>query len=97
MGVESKATGVEALSERQKEILRLMAKHLQAKEVAFILKISRHTVDTHTEEARRRLGVATSREAARLLSDYENGLPVDQGPPLVRDGEGPSRSGFVVA
>ena len=62
---------VEALSERQKEILRLIAQHLQAKEVARMLDISESTVKTHTDAARRRLGVASSRDAAKLLVAYE--------------------------
>ena len=61
------------LSLRQKEILRLIAQHMQAKEVAIALKISEHTVRTHTVSARRKLGVATSRDAARLLIAFESG------------------------
>ena len=67
----SKTAGIETLTQRQKEILRLISQHLQAKEVARLLNISERTVKTHTEEARRRLGVATSRDAARLLVTYE--------------------------
>jgi DNA-binding CsgD family transcriptional regulator len=63
--------GVDTLSERQKEILRLIAQHLQAKEIARVLKISESTVKTHTDIARKRLGVATSRDAARLLVEHE--------------------------
>jgi len=66
-----KTIAVETLSERQKEILRLIAQHLQAKEIARALKISESTVKTHTDAARRRLGVATSRDAARLLIEHE--------------------------
>jgi len=62
---------VETLSDRQREILRLIAEYHQAKEVARILNISERTVRTHTEEARRRLGVGTSREAARLIVAYD--------------------------
>jgi len=66
-----KIIGVDTLSERQKEILRLIAQHLQAKEIARVLQISESTVKTHTDTARKRLGVATSRDAARLLVEYE--------------------------
>jgi len=66
-----KITGVDTLSERQKEILRLIARHLQAKEIARALNISESTVKTHTDTARKRLGVASSRDAARLLVEYE--------------------------
>ncbi|WP_443747871.1 response regulator transcription factor [Asticcacaulis solisilvae] len=69
--MNEQASRVEALSERQKEILRLIAQHLQAKEVARVLDISESTVKTHTDAARRRLGVASSRDAAKLLVAYE--------------------------
>ena len=72
--MENKAAGIKALTQRQKEILRLISRHLQAKEVARLLNISERTVKTHTEEARRRLGVATSRDAARLLETHETAL-----------------------
>jgi DNA-binding CsgD family transcriptional regulator len=76
--------GIEALSERQKEILRLVARQYQAKEIARLLRISEHTVKTHTDEARRRLEVPTSRQAARLLLEYEGvaGVPFDEPPPV---------------
>lgn len=75
--MENKAAGIAALTPRQKEILRLISQHLQAKEVARLLNISERTVKTHTEEARRRLGVATSRDAARLLAAHEAALGLD--------------------
>jgi DNA-binding CsgD family transcriptional regulator len=75
--MENKTAGVEALTGRQKEILRLISRHLQAKEVARLLNISERTVKTHTEEARRRLGVTTSRDAARLLAVHEAALGRD--------------------
>jgi DNA-binding CsgD family transcriptional regulator len=85
--------GVEALSERQKEILRLVAKHYQAKEIARLLNISEHTVKTHTDEARRRLDVSTSRQAARILVDYEGGtgLPLEEPPPRMGMPDAPLR------
>lgn len=84
------------LSLRQKEILRLIAQHLQAKEVAQLLQISEHTVRTHTDSARRKLGVATSRDAARLLQTFEReagpaeGLVDDQRPSSMRIGDTPA-------
>lgn len=73
---------VATLSARQREILRLIARHMQAKEVARALHISEWTVRTHTEEARKRLGVASTREAARVLIEWEGreALPHDEGP-----------------
>lgn len=63
--------GIESLSERQKEVLRLTAKHMAAKEVARTLNITERTVRAHTESARQRLGAATSREAVRILLAHE--------------------------
>ena len=63
--------GIDTLTQRQKEILRLISQHMQAKEVARALNISERTVKTHTDAARKRLGVATSRDAARLLAAHE--------------------------
>lgn len=83
--MDKQASRVEALSERQKEILRLIAQHLQAKEVARMLDISESTVKTHTDAARRRLGVASSRDAAKMLVAYEAktsgraGIPLEGG------------------
>lgn len=50
--------GIDALSERQKEVLRLTARHHQVKEIAHLLKISENTVKTHLIETRRRLGAS---------------------------------------
>ncbi|WP_189487495.1 response regulator transcription factor [Asticcacaulis endophyticus] len=81
-------TKIEELSQRQREILRLTSQHLQAKEIARLLKISEHTVKTHKDEARKRLGVSTSREAALLFASYEAEFPL---PP----GEGDRSRGIV--
>lgn len=90
-----RTSGVEALSERQKEILRLIAQHLQAKEIARALKISESTVKTHTDTARKRLGVATSRDAARVLVEHEiaSGLMIKgpMGVPIPLEGGWPRR------
>lgn len=72
----TKVGNIETLTQRQKEILRLISQHLQAKEVARILDISERTVKTHTEEARRRLGVTSSRDAARLLAAHEASIHI---------------------
>lgn len=70
-------TGIETLTQRQKEILRLVSQQYQTKEIARLLNISERTVKTHTEEIRRRLGVTTSRDAARLLAAHEAALGRD--------------------
>ena len=68
--------GIGALSERQREILRLTAGHHQVKEIARLLKISENTVTTHMIEARRRLGGVTTKQAVRLLLAQEENAPL---------------------
>jgi DNA-binding CsgD family transcriptional regulator len=59
------------LSERQKEILRLVDQHLQSKEIARRLGIGRRTIDKHIAAAMVHLGVANRRDAARALARSE--------------------------
>ena len=67
--------GFQRLTERQKEILRLLLDGYDAKSAARQLGISFHTVHEHLREARRHLGVSSSREAARVLREAESGTP----------------------
>lgn len=48
---------VAALSLRQREVLQLIAEGLSTKEIAFRLKLSQSTVDTHRTELMRRLDI----------------------------------------
>ena len=64
---------VEQLTPRERECLRLVSGHLSSKEIARQLAISQHTVDGHLDEARRKLGAATRRDAVRILVDSEGG------------------------
>jgi DNA-binding CsgD family transcriptional regulator len=75
------AQTINALSSRQKQILRLLSQNMQAKEIARALGISEHTVKTHLETIRKRLDVATSREAARLYvqNEAEITIPLEEG------------------
>jgi DNA-binding CsgD family transcriptional regulator len=59
------------LSEREREVLRLLAQGHDAKSSAAFLEISGHAVNERLREARRKLGVTSSREAARLLIAFE--------------------------
>lgn len=68
--------GIGALSERQKEVLRLTARHHQVKEIARLLKISENTVKTHLIETRRRLGGVTTKQAVRLLLAQEENVGI---------------------
>jgi DNA-binding CsgD family transcriptional regulator len=69
--LDEKPSGIENLTERQKQVLRLIARHQQAKEIARALNIAVPTVKDHVSVARRHLGVSSSRKAALILADYE--------------------------
>ena len=64
---------VDALSDRERETLRLLARGHEAKSIASALGVSVHTVNERLRAARRKLGVSSSREAARLLLALEAG------------------------
>lgn len=62
----------QTLSEREKETLRLLLAGHDAKSAATALGLSVYTVNERLREARRKLGVGSSREAARVLARAEN-------------------------
>lgn len=68
-------TGVTALSEREKEALRLLIRGHDAKSIARELGLSVHTVNERLRDARGKLDVSSSREAARLLAEAEPADP----------------------
>jgi DNA-binding CsgD family transcriptional regulator len=63
--------GLHSLSGREVEVLRLLVTGHDAKSVARELGLSVHTVNDRLRDARRKLGVSSSREAARLLATAE--------------------------
>lgn len=63
--------GLHKLSEREKQTLRLLSSGHDIKSVAGHLGLSPHTVNERLREARRKLGVSSSRQAARLLAAAE--------------------------
>ena len=65
----------EALSDREKAVLRLLAQGFDAKSAALELGLSVHTVNERLRSARRKLQVTSSREAARLLFGSERRDP----------------------
>jgi DNA-binding CsgD family transcriptional regulator len=65
----------QALSEREKQTLRLLLGGHEAKSIAKELGLSVHTVNERLRDARRKLGVSSSREAARILADAEQTRP----------------------
>lgn len=66
---------LEALSEREKETLRLLLQGHDAKSIARDLGISVHTVNERLRASRSKLEVSSSREAARLLARSEQQAP----------------------
>ncbi len=65
--------GLGALTEKEKETLRLIVRGHDAKSVARSLGLSVHTINERLRDARRKLAVSSSREAARLLLEAEGG------------------------
>ena len=66
---------LQILTEKEKQTLRLMGRGHDAKSMARDLGLSVHTINERLREARRKLSVSSSREAARLLLDSEAGTP----------------------
>lgn len=62
----------QTLTEREKETLRLLLAGHDAKSAATALGLSVHTVNERLREARRKLGVGSSREAARVMARAED-------------------------
>lgn len=62
---------VQALTEREKETLRLLLAGHDAKSIARAQHLSVHTVNERLRDARRKLNVSSSREAARRLLEVE--------------------------
>lgn len=84
---------VHSLSEREKETLRLLFRGHDAKSAATALGLSVHTVNERLREARRKLGVGSSREAARLLAEVEGADPNFSGDKLLGVGATAPRGG----
>tara|TARA_B100000678_G_scaffold178115_1_gene148576 strand:- start:36 stop:803 length:768 start_codon:yes stop_codon:yes gene_type:complete len=66
---------IDTLSEREKEALRLLLAGHDAKSIAAALDLSVHTINDRLRDCRRKLGVSSSREAARMLGRAEAGDP----------------------
>jgi DNA-binding CsgD family transcriptional regulator len=64
-------TRLAKLSDAQRECLRLVDRHMTSKEIAIRMGVSHHTINQRLERACKRLGVATRKEAARLLAVYD--------------------------
>ncbi|PIB94349.1 helix-turn-helix transcriptional regulator [Caulobacter sp. FWC2] len=73
--VQGVSTAFERLTPREREILRLIAGHLQSKEIARALGLSPKTVEMHVLSARRRLSGMSRRDAALAFVAWEGGDP----------------------
>jgi DNA-binding CsgD family transcriptional regulator len=67
--------GYAALTDKEKETLRLIVRGHDAKSMARHLGLSVHTINERLRDARRKLAVSSSREAARLVLDHEGADP----------------------
>ena len=76
---------IEALSEKEKQTLRLIVRGHDAKSTARTLGLSVHTINERLREARRKMSVSSSREAARLLLEIERPNPSAPTPNVLGD------------
>ena len=67
--------GYHALTEKEKQTLRLIVRGHDAKSTARHLGLSVHTINERLRDARRKLEVSSSREAARLVLENEAPAP----------------------
>lgn len=59
---------MEGLTERERDVLRLLALQLSNEEIAETLGISRRTAETHVAHVVAKLGVASRREAGSWIA-----------------------------
>jgi len=62
---------IDELTDKEREVLRLIVRGHDAKTAAGELGVSVHTINERLRTSRRKLGVTSSREAARLLLENE--------------------------
>jgi DNA-binding CsgD family transcriptional regulator len=77
--------GLWSLTEKEKQTLRLLVRGHAAKSVAGSLGLSVHTINERLRDARRKMAVSSSREAARLLLEAEGGDAGRADPKLFAD------------
>ncbi|NJC07221.1 helix-turn-helix transcriptional regulator [Polymorphobacter fuscus] len=70
---EASNPNVLALTDGQRDCLRLVYNHMKSKDIARVLGVSPHTVDMRLRTAMKTLGVASRIEAARMLVQEESG------------------------
>ena len=67
--------GYQALTEKEKETLRLLLGGHDAKSIARTLDLSVHTINERLRDCRRKMAASSSREAARQLHEIESKAP----------------------
>lgn len=67
-----------SLTEKEKQTLRLIVCGHDAKSIARTLDLSVHTINERLRDARRKMSVSSSREAARMLLEAEGGTVTPQ-------------------
>ncbi|MBA3898362.1 MAG: DUF4019 domain-containing protein [Sphingomonadaceae bacterium] len=77
--------GYGALTEKEKQTLRLIVRGHDAKSIARHFDLSVHTVNERLRDVRRKLSVSSSREAARLLLAEEGQTPDSLGDKQLRE------------
>lgn len=77
-------SGLSKLTERERELLRLVAHGHQTDEIARLIGRSPSTIDNHILNARHKLGGVSRREAARMLiaAEHRQGIPMQPLPIL---------------
>ena len=83
------ASGYPALTEKEKETLRLLLGGHDAKSIARHLGLSVYTIHERLRDVRRKMGTPSSREAARLLREIEEQTPDSFGDKALGDAASP--------
>ncbi|CAM3221421.1 HTH luxR-type domain-containing protein [Sphingomonas antarctica] len=84
------ATNIDALSEKEKQTLRLIVRGHDAKSIARHLDLSVHTINERLRDARRKMEVSSSREAARQLLAEEGAPPYSVGDDEIGEAAAPA-------
>lgn len=69
-GLEEEQSPVERLSDRELEVFRMIGEGLTSGVIANRLMLSTHTIDTHRENIKRKLGVRTAAELSRAAVEW---------------------------
>ena len=78
---EPRAPTETGVSDREAEVLRLVAAHLSNAQIANRLVISVRTVESHVSSLLRKLDVASRKELAQLAAPYDDGSDLTGGAP----------------